>query len=261
MPVIFYDLVSVPGGTFFSPNTYKARLSLLHKGVPFTTREVTYNDLRTHLKERFGVKKLIVPTIELSDGSIISSSANIARWLEETYPGAPSLYLPTEATPVDQTSSAYILAKNYATLVDSGFGDSDPEWSTFWELSAAGIQASLNSVGPLNDGDYMKSDEKLGAKGEWDRLMSLDQSTLIQRAEHSLIPVESVLTSTQFLAGTAPGYVDYVVYGRYMMMAAGCPHLAVQIWRSKRLINDWITRLELIYSEGLQECIERMPSP
>jgi glutathione S-transferase len=59
MSVIFYDLVGAPGAPFFSPNTYKARLCLLQKGVKFETREVTYRDLRTHIKERLGGKKVL----------------------------------------------------------------------------------------------------------------------------------------------------------------------------------------------------------
>lgn len=57
-PVIFYDLVSHPGSALWSPNTWKTRLSLLHKGVPFVTREVTFTQLRAKAKD-WGVPRAI----------------------------------------------------------------------------------------------------------------------------------------------------------------------------------------------------------
>ncbi|KAM0754811.1 glutathione S-transferase [Meredithblackwellia eburnea MCA 4105] len=260
MSVILYDLVTAPGGALFSPNTYKARLCLLQKGVQFTTRQVTFHDLRTHLKERLGGQKVLVPLIELEDGTIISESANIAEWLEKTYPDRSSVFLPGEAGPVNQSSASYQTAKNYALMMDLGLGSSGSEWSSFWELAAPGLQRLMISDGPESDGSYMKSDEKLGEKDGWSRILSLDQDALKRRAHNALIPVENVLKGTVFLTGRAPGYVDYVVYGRYIMMSVGCPEVAQEVWMGRPLVASWIERLESLYSEGLKECLSTIPS-
>lgn len=55
-PIIFYDLVTRAGGAIWSPNTWKTRLSLLHKGVDFETRELTITELRG-MASRWGVKR------------------------------------------------------------------------------------------------------------------------------------------------------------------------------------------------------------
>lgn len=57
MPIYLYELIGRESGRYYSPNTYKTRLSLLHKRVPFETREVTYHDLRYDLAQRMGVER------------------------------------------------------------------------------------------------------------------------------------------------------------------------------------------------------------
>lgn len=60
MGIILHDLVGQKGlnQPLFSPNTTRARLCLLHKGVSFETKEITYHDLRFGgWKERLGVQK------------------------------------------------------------------------------------------------------------------------------------------------------------------------------------------------------------
>jgi hypothetical protein len=44
--LILYDLVPRVGGPYFSPASTRARLALLHKGIPFRTIDLTYKQLR-----------------------------------------------------------------------------------------------------------------------------------------------------------------------------------------------------------------------
>lgn len=60
----------------------------------------------------------------------------LSRWLDETYPDAPSLFQPDHTVPVDPESPDVTLAKNFAWLFSEGFGSSDSQWSTFIELAA-----------------------------------------------------------------------------------------------------------------------------
>lgn len=62
MPIILYELIGTESKRYYSPNTYKTRLSLLHKGVSFETREVTYHDLRYNLAKRLGMKRPTGPS-------------------------------------------------------------------------------------------------------------------------------------------------------------------------------------------------------
>lgn len=57
----------------------------------------------------------------------------------------------------------------------TGLGDSDPEWTSWWELSAPGIGDLLSKDGPDCDSDYLRSDEKLGVVDGWAKLTAHDQ--------------------------------------------------------------------------------------
>lgn len=93
-------------------------------------------------------------------------------WLEEQYPTQPSLFLPSSATPVDPNSPESIMAKNYAILFGEGLGSSDSQWSTFFELAAEGIVASMKDP---KEQEYFTSDAKLGIKDGWKWITSLDK--------------------------------------------------------------------------------------
>lgn len=77
-PIKFYDLVTNEGGPYWSPNTWKTRLSLVHKRVEFDSVDVTLTQLRA-LAPKWGVKRAMVPSIELEDGTVISDSWKIAE--------------------------------------------------------------------------------------------------------------------------------------------------------------------------------------
>lgn len=48
-----------------------------------------------------------MPFIQKHDGSYLMESLDIIRWLEETYPDRPSLFVPEADPPVDRTSVEY----------------------------------------------------------------------------------------------------------------------------------------------------------
>ena len=77
-PIKFYDLVTAEDGAYWSPNTWKIRLALVHKKVDFVSVDVTLTQLRG-LATKWDVKRAMVPTIELEDGTVISDSWKIAE--------------------------------------------------------------------------------------------------------------------------------------------------------------------------------------
>ncbi|QRV89913.1 glutathione S-transferase [Ceratobasidium sp. AG-Ba] len=101
-PVIFYDLAS-SNNLPWSPSTYKIRLSLIFKQLPFRVQYISYPDIEPTFKELgvpqgnpLGRYKYTVPAI--ADPSTepggkptyIADSWTIALYLERTYP--PPLY-------------------------------------------------------------------------------------------------------------------------------------------------------------------------
>ena len=73
-----YELVSAvgAGNPYFSPHTIKARLSFIHKGVPFETKEVTFKEIRTTLAERLGKRGsgTLAPCLHASNGPALTTS-------------------------------------------------------------------------------------------------------------------------------------------------------------------------------------------
>ncbi|GAA5906163.1 glutathione S-transferase family protein [Sporobolomyces salmoneus] len=254
--IIFYDLVpSSSSRLFYSPNTMKTRLSLAHKGVPFETKAVTYNDTRTWLKDKTGFERVFCPLIELPDGTFLMDSWKIAEWLDETYPDAPSLFEPDLSTPIDPASPSRTLAKNFAWMFSEGFGSSDSQWSTFVELAAEPLRKLMEP----EVAEYFSSDAKNGT-GAWDALRAKDQNEMLQHAKSSLLPLDSTLSRTHYLAGNNPGYVDYVAYGRYIMMRSVVPELAKEVWENDSVprVRDWLRRLEQKFAVELKEVLDEM---
>ncbi|GAA6009381.1 hypothetical protein JCM11491_004300 [Sporobolomyces phaffii] len=255
-PIIFYDLVPAKDSKlFYSPNTMKTRLSLLHKGVAFETKAVTYTDTRGWLKDKTGFARVFCPMIELPDGTFIMNSWKIAEWLDETYPDAPSLFLPDASTPIETSSAALTLAKNFAWLFSEGFGSSDSEWSTFVELAAEPLRKLMDP----DVAEYFSSDAKNG-EGAWASLLAKDQGAMLSHAKSSLLPLDSTLARTDFLSGSNPGYIDYVAYGRYIMMRSVVPELAKDVWENDQVprVAEWLRRLETKFAEGLREVLSEM---
>ncbi|KAJ8295794.1 Beta-etherase [Rhodotorula toruloides] len=260
--IIFYDLVAEHGGPFFSPNTLKTRFSLLHKGVDFEEREVTFMELR-EMGPKMGLERAIIPCIELPDGSFIYDSWNIAEWLEKEYPDKPSLFLPDSPTPLKAGAPELTVAKNFALVFSEGFGSSDAQWSTFFEISAQGIYDLMPGTEETNPNKaYFRSDYKLGMKGAWEWLQSLDRETLISHAQASLIPLDKILSKTPFLSGNNPGFADYVAFGRYYMMRCACPKECKTVWlRPETLphVAEWVERLDKRWEKEMTDATKRLP--
>ncbi|KAL5504852.1 hypothetical protein ACEPAH_7515 [Sanghuangporus vaninii] len=103
--ITLYDIPSQLPDKVWSPNTFKSRISLNYKGIPYKTEWVEYPDIESTLKQIGGA-----PTGKWSDGrdyyslpaihdsatgKVIVDSARIAAYLDETYPDKPVLYPPS----------------------------------------------------------------------------------------------------------------------------------------------------------------------
>lgn len=80
---------------------------------------------------------------------------------------------------------------------------------------------------------------------------------LIAHARASLLPLESLLQTQDYMTGSLPSFSDYVVYGRYRMMkAAKCAYTS-EVWleRDTNSIRRWIERLEARYEAGLKDLL------
>ncbi|EJD34407.1 hypothetical protein AURDEDRAFT_76187 [Auricularia subglabra TFB-10046 SS5] len=99
--VTFYDIPSKRGA--WSPNTWKVRLALDHKGIPYTTKWFTYLDIEPHLKslgaaptaQRPDTKSDLytLPALRI-DKEIVTNSDTILDKLDAAFPDAPKVFPP-----------------------------------------------------------------------------------------------------------------------------------------------------------------------
>ncbi|KAI4272413.1 MAG: hypothetical protein L6R38_006617 [Xanthoria sp. 2 TBL-2021] len=96
-PIILFDLPGKGHCSSWSPNTWKTRLVLNYKQIPYTTQWIELNHIAPHFKSlgippnppSLNPKPYTVPAIRLPDGTYIMDSKNIAASLEEKYPDPP----------------------------------------------------------------------------------------------------------------------------------------------------------------------------
>ncbi|KAJ3513524.1 hypothetical protein NMY22_g15015 [Coprinellus aureogranulatus] len=116
MITLFDVPASVPGQAW-SPNTWKTRLSLNYKGIPYNTQWVEYPEIEPILKKHGipptktkpdGTPGYTVPAIlDVDDesGAVkanIAESFAIAKYLDEAYPDTPKLLPDDEAKAEEQ---------------------------------------------------------------------------------------------------------------------------------------------------------------
>jgi glutathione S-transferase len=102
--ITFYDITGSLPGKAWSPNTWKTRLALNFKGIPYHTEWLEYPEIEPLCKRigapPTGTKKTdgttphyTLPVIkDDSTGAVISDSWNIAVYLDKTYPDLPLLF-------------------------------------------------------------------------------------------------------------------------------------------------------------------------
>jgi len=102
MTIILYDIPSLLPGKAWSPNTWKARVVLNYKGIPYRTEWVEFPDIEP-LSKKLGIEptdhkpdgspRYTLPVIhDPSTGVYIADSTAIAEYLEKTYPDTPSVF-------------------------------------------------------------------------------------------------------------------------------------------------------------------------
>ncbi|KAL8278753.1 hypothetical protein RQP46_008822 [Phenoliferia psychrophenolica] len=258
--LILWELCSQAGvqAPLFSPHTVKARLSLIHKGLAFETKEATFSDIKA-LKEKLG-KRPSVPVLEFEDGSMITDSLEIAHYLEKTYPDKPSVFLPEAPTPVDLTSEEYTTAVAAACKLSAEFGMPAGAFPPFFGLLAPGIHSRLAKTPAEGctecDADYFISDAKMGFPQAWEKISAAaaDPDALMKNAKASIQQLNDLLAESDFLASkTQPGFVDFAVFGRYVMTHCIRPELAKELFIGKS--GEWVARIVKTYH--LEEFVAR----
>ena len=216
MQRVLYDLAAADPELRFSPYCWRAKLALAHKALAVETVPWRFTD-----RETIAFSGQARVPVLVDGGRTVSDSWAIALYLEETYPEQPSLFGGPAAIAVTRFVNAWA-----DTILHGGM-----------------IRLIVSDIARIvheKDRAYFR-DSREGRFG-----MPLDQVTAgreerVEAFRDTLVPLRHTLSAQPYLAGDAPAYADYIVFGSFQW--ARCvsafellaPDDIVTAWRERML--------------------------
>jgi glutathione S-transferase len=191
MKMTFYDLVDKDGNRY-SNYGWRVRMALLHKGLNPNVELCFHSDP----KLRFTNQNL-VPVLVHGD-NIVSDSWNIACYLDDAFPDRPALMQGPEARSVarfvnhwtDMSLDRVLVRSLYLDIFNSLHPDADAK--RFRHIREERLKSTLEDLKSKRNDDFLEFNKVLA-------------------------PLNVLLTNQHFVAGQAPAYVDYIVFGTFQL--------------------------------------------
>lgn len=190
MTITLYDLCGADGRRF-SPNCWRTRLALAHKGLDCEARPTRFTEIAAIAEG----ERRTLPTIA-DKGRFVTDSWEIACYLEDAYPDRPSLF---------GGAGGRALSRFVQSWVDS-------------TLHAGVITAVVKDIhdhlAPEDQAYFRASREK-----RFGRPLEEVQAGREERLDafrQSLAPLRRTLKTQPYLGGEAPLYADYLAFGAFM---------------------------------------------
>lgn len=212
MSLVLFELRAA-GGRAFSPYCWRARMALAHKGLIPELRPARFTDIP---RIGHGAKSLPV----LLDGPIaILDSWDIALYLEERWPEAPSLFGGAAGRQFARFVHHWATTQLHPAIVRIGVAD-------IWER-----------VDPADQPYFRETrEQRLGAPLESFRAQ---QPALLAQLGASLAPMRAMLAERPFLGGDEPAYADYIVFGAFQWSRVISP---VPLLPAGDVVQQWFER-------------------
>ena len=187
--IILYDLAAADGRRF-SPNCWRTRMALAHKGLAVETRPVRF----TEISSLANAKQKTLPVID-DGGRIVGDSAEIADYLETMYPERPSLFGGVSGRALTQFVQSWTISTLHPGVIDLILLD------------------IFNALDP-KDRDYFRAtrERRFGRKLEE---VQAGREERLPAFRKSLQPLRNLLTAQPWIGGEAPLYADYLVFGPF----------------------------------------------
>ena len=216
MAITLYDLAGAEADRRFSPFCWRTRMALAHKGL-----EVKTVPWRFVEKDRLPQPNAGRVPVIVDGGHVVHDSSTIADYLESHYPERPSLFDGKAGHGLTRFVQNWTETVLHPGLI--GFVVLDihrhiaPEDQTYFRQSR---------------------EERFGRTLEE---VVRDRDARLPAFRESLMPLRRTVERQDFLAGSAPTYADYVVFGAfqwargisdYELLAADDP---VAAWRGRML--------------------------
>ena len=219
MAIVLYDLVGTDDRRF-SPNCWRTRLALAHKGLDCEARPTRFTEIGAVCD---GAQKSL-PTIE-DDGRVVSGSWAIANYLEDRYPDRPSLFGGGRGVArfVETWLNTVVHPATNRMIVQDIYEHLTPE-----------------------DQDYFRTTREK----RWGRPLAEVQADRLQRLEDyraMLQPLRMPLAEAPYLGGDGPIYADHMAFGVFQWVRSVSPF---KLLAADDPINAWFARCLDLY-DGL----------
>jgi len=214
MTIRFYDLVGTDNRRM-SPYGWRVRMALAHKGLDYEWVPVRFTD-----KEVIGFSgQKLVPV--LTDGeTVVFDSWAIVNYLEDSYPDRPSIFGDSGGKAFAEFIMHWANTQLHPPLIKLILGD------------------IFKIVLPEDQPYFRESREKRFG-------MTLEQVTdqspeRVAAFRAALEPARLCLASRPYLAGAAPSYADYALFGSLQWARCGSP---LKLLAEDDPLHGWRQRL------------------
>jgi glutathione S-transferase len=216
MAITLYDLAGSEAERRFSPFCWRTKMALAHKGLAAETVPWRFTEKDGLPQPNVGRVPVIV-----DDGRVVHDSTTIADYLESRYADRPSLF-------GDATGRALTrFVQNWTeTVLHTG-------------IIGFVVLDIWRHVGPEDQAYFRRSrEERFGQSLEQ---VVAERAARLPAFRDSLTPLRRTVERQNFLAGDAPAYADYIVFGAFQWARAisDFPLLAaddpVADWRGRML--------------------------
>ena len=219
MTRVLYELAGA-GEVRFSPNCWRSIYALHHKGLPFERRPIKFSE-----KDRIAFSgQNLVPVLQ--DGeAIISDSWTIAEYLEKAYPDGLTLFGGDVGRAVARFTNA---------------------WADKVQIFAFRpliVRDAFDHVGPADQAYYRENRESQYGGTLED--MQADRDIRVHVMRRLLEPVRITVSQQDFLAGNAPAYADYTVFGSFMWAKSVS---AFRLLEPEDPVYAWRERMQDLFS-------------
>ena len=216
MAITMYDLAGTEPARRFSPFCWRARMALAHKRLDVETVPWRFTEKDKLPQPNDGRVPVIV-----DGGRVVHDSTTIADYLEEHYAAAPSLF------GGDAGRALTRFVQNWTeTVLQTG-------------LVRLVVLDIWRHIGPADQAYFRESREaRFGTTLE---AVVKDREARLPAFRAGLDPLRRTVERQPFVAGSGPGYADYIVFGAFQwaraisdfeLLAADDP---VRAWRGRML--------------------------
>lgn len=191
MPLKLFELAGANPQVRFSPQCWKTRMALAHKGLAAETVGLRFGD-----KERIAFSGQPLVPVLMDGKQVINDSWQIALHLESSWPANPTLFGAANAIPL----AALINAWTDTTLLPA--------------MARIILMDVFNQIDP-SDRDYFRASREVRYGTTLEDFVA--NGTQHRLELHQLLaPLRKTLGQQAFIAGDAPAYADYCAFGIFM---------------------------------------------